>query len=118
MENAKESKDIGELLIHLGINRTYVGYHYIVYGISRASGDPNLVTYILKGLYVEIASHFHTSTECVERNIRTAIHTIWSYGDRNLLNTVFGSVLKVRPCNGEFIRALLCYVENKDMVRK
>ena len=24
MENAKESKDIAELLIHLGINRTYV----------------------------------------------------------------------------------------------
>lgn len=118
MENAKESKDIGELLIHLGINRTYVGYHYIVYGISRASGDPNLVTYILKGLYVEIASHFHTSTECVERNIRTAIHTIWSYGDRKLLNAVFGLTLKERPCNGEFIRALLRYVENKDMVRK
>lgn len=118
MGNVKEPKDIGKLLIHLGINKTYVGYHYIVYGVSRAYENPNLVAYILKGLYVEIASHYHTSTECVERNIRTAIHTIWFYGDRHLLDTVFGSELKERPRNGEFIRALLCYVENMDIDKK
>lgn len=111
MEAVKRVNDIGELLIHLGVNKTYVGYHYIVYGISRACENHDLLTYISKGLYVEMASQYHTSVECVERNLRTVIQTIWSYGDRRLLYEVFGYELKDRPCGSKFIKALLNYVQ-------
>lgn len=106
--------NIGELLIHLGVNKTYVGYHYIVYGISRACENSDLLTYISKGLYVEMASHYHTSVDCVERNLRTVIQTIWSYGDRQLLYEVFGYELKERPCGGTFIKALFEYIQNNN----
>lgn len=111
METTKRVNDIGELLIHLGVNKTYVGYHYIVYGISRACVNPDLLTYISKGLYVDIAAHYHTSVECVERNLRTVIQTIWSYGDRRLLYEVFGYELEERPHGGRFLRALFNYLQ-------
>lgn len=98
------------LLRRLGVNNSYVGFRYTTYGIIRAIHNPDLLVYISKGLYVEIAARFHTSTGCVERDIRTVINIIWIHGDRELLNEIFDFTLEKKPRNGAFIDALAQYI--------
>ena len=97
----KYERETCNLLRRLGVNNSYVGFRYTVYGVIRAIANPELLIYISKGLYVEISAEYHTSIGCVERNIRTIISTIWLHGDRTLLNQVFGFELEQKPRNGQ-----------------
>ena len=106
----KYERETSNLLRRLGVNNSYVGFRYTIYGVIRAIANPELLSYISKGLYVEIAVRYKTSVGCVERNIRTIINTIWLHGDRNLLDQVFGFELAQKPRNGAFIDALAHYV--------
>ena len=90
----KYERETCNLLRRLGVNNSYVGFRYTVYGVIRAIANPELLIYISKGLYVEISAEYRTSIGCVERNIRTIISTIWLHGDRTLLNQVFGFELE------------------------
>ena len=72
--------------------------------------NPELLTYISKGLYVDIACRFHTTIGCVERDIRTVVKTIWEHGDKRLLIEIFGFELKEKPRNSAFIDAVAHYV--------
>lgn len=100
------------LLRKLGANGSYVGFRYVVYGAIRAHQNPDLTTYICKGLYTEIAIHFHTTVSCAERNIRTLVNTIWKCGNRLLLNEIFYRELTKKPTNAAFIDAVTQYTEN------
>lgn len=106
----KYERETCNLLRRLGVNNSYVGFRYTVYGVIRAIANPELLIYISKGLYVEISAEYRTSIGCVERNIRTIISTIWLHGDRTLLNQFFGFELEQKPRNGAFIDALSHYV--------
>lgn len=106
----KYERETCNLLRRLGVNNSYVGFRYTVYGVIRAIANPELLIYISKGLYVEISAEYHTSIGYVERNIRTIISTIWLHGDRTLLNQVFGFELEQKLRNGAFIDALSHYV--------
>ena len=90
----KYERETCNLLRRLGVNNSYVGFRYTVYGVIRAIANPE----------------YRTSIGCVERNIRTIISTIWLHGDRTLLNQVFGFELEQKPRNGAFIDALSHYV--------
>ena len=106
----KYEREISNLLRRLGVNNSYVGFRYTIYGVSRTAQDPTLLAYISKGLYVDIAARFQTSIGCVERNICTLINTIWFHGDTRLLNAIFNLELSQKPRNGAFIDALANYV--------
>ena len=106
----KYEREISNLLRRLGVNNSYVGFRYTIYGVSRTAQDPTLLAYISKGLYVDIAARFQTSIGCVERNIRTLINTIWLHGDKKLLNEIFNFELSQKPRNGAFIDALANYI--------
>lgn len=103
-------REISNLLRRLGVNNSYIGFRYTIYGVTRTAHDPTLLAYISKGLYVDIAVHYQTSIGCVERNIRTLINTIWLHGDRKLLNEIFNFELSQNPRNGAFIDALANYI--------
>ncbi len=103
-------RETSDILRRLGVNNSYVGFRYTLYGVSCIVQDPSLLIYISKGLYVEIAAHYQTSIGCVERNIRTIINTIWIHGNRELLNEIFNFNLEQKPRNGAFIDALAHYV--------
>lgn len=105
-------KEAETLLRKLGAGGSYVGFRYVVYGIGRVHQNPDLTTYICKGLYTEIAVHFHTSVSCAERNIRTLVNTIWERGSRKLLNEIFCRELTQKPTNAAFIDAVTQYVES------
>lgn len=102
-------REASKLLRRLGVNNSYKGFRYTAYGVSRAVHDPELLTYISKGLYIEIACRFHTTARCVERDIRTIVKIIWLHGNRKLLNKVFGTELEQKPRNRDFIDAVARY---------
>lgn len=105
---------IRKILRSLGVNNSYVGFEFVAYGVELTIYEPTLLTYICKGLYIEIAIHFKTSINCVERNIRTVVEKIWEQGDREALNQIFNKELKRKPKNAEFFDALVEYVRNVD----
>lgn len=102
--------ETSNLLRRLGVNNSYVGFRYTIHGVSCVIRNPELLVYISKGLYVEIAACYHTSVGCVERDIRTIVNTVWLHGDRKLLNQIFGYNLVKKPRNGAFIDALAQHV--------
>lgn len=103
-------KETQILLRQLGANGSYIGFRYMVYSIAKTIREPELVTYICKGLYVDISLHFCVKVSSVERNIRTIVNIIWQYGDRKLLNEIFGRELTEKPRNAMFIDALSQYI--------
>lgn len=52
----KYERETCNLLRRLGVNNSYVGFRYTVYGVIRAIANPELLIYISKGLYVEISA--------------------------------------------------------------
>ena len=111
MENRKT--DAAKLLRQLGATGKYKGFDYLAYGISLSMEDPHLLTYVCKGLYVDIALYFNTTIKCVERNIRTIKTIIINCGDRELLNKIFNNSIYRNhvPTNAEFIDGLAAYLK-------
>ena len=102
-------KETEILLRKLGVNRTYIGFKQVSYGVRLTIDNPFLLTHISKGLYVEIATYSHTTLYCVERNIRTIKELIWKKADKELLKDIFGNIDEI-PRNAEFMDDLAFYV--------
>ena len=105
-------KEAQKVLRQLGANGSYLGFYYVAFGIAKSIRNPELLTYICKGLYAEIAEHFHVDVKNMERNIRTVVNLIWKHGDRDLLNEIFGKELTDKPKSAEFMDALSQYILN------
>ena len=101
-----------EYLRKLGLNGTYLGFHYLSEAINLVSQNKTLLLALNTQLYPIIARKYLTSSENVERNIRTAISICWSKGDRELLNNLFPKPLNHKPSAGEFIDALYTLTNN------
>lgn len=98
------------LLRQLGVNGSYAGFKYTACGITKTINNPELITYICKGLYAEIAIQYHVNISNVERNIRTIVDIIWKSGNRKLLNEVCGKELTEKPKNAYFFDAISQYI--------
>lgn len=99
------------ILDSLGASKSYTGYDYVVYGMQLMLEDKECVTCITKSLYLDIARHYNTTWNCVEKNIRTVVNSIWDSGSSELLETVFRkSKKKKRPTNKEFFKHLYDYI--------
>ncbi len=106
-------KEAQKLLRELGVNGSYVGFWYTAFAIDEILKDPAMLTYICKGLYVEIAIHFHTTTASAERNIRTVKNIIWEHRDNVLRNQLFGNTAGRIPTNAVFLDILSQYVAER-----
>ena len=102
------------VLHHLGISKSYSGYHYILYGMELIEKDSEALINITKTLYIDIAKEFKTSHTCVERNIRKVIEIIWEHSDKNhkLILKIFGEQhLLHKPSNKAFLELLYEYTK-------
>ncbi len=100
---------ITDLLHNLGIPSHIRGYQYIKEGIQIVYRNTNMISYITKDVYPEIAKKFQTTPTRVERAIRHAIEISWSRGDINLMEDIFGNSLNVnrdKPTNAEYLTTL------------
>lgn len=110
--------EVRNTLLRLGVSKAYMGYEYVVYGTSLVMEDETCLDYITKTLYVDIATKFHTTCECVERNIRTVIATIWKTKNRELLKLICGGAIHEKPTNKEFFLYMNAYVLSLNVIEQ
>lgn len=91
--------DAERLLRMLGASGKLAGFRQTAYMIEQAREHPECVELITKRLYRDTARVFHTSSNCVERNLRTVIQTCWRYPDHSFLNLIMGIPLVQPPTN-------------------
>ena len=103
--------DAERLLRMLGASGKLAGFRQTAYMIEQAREHPECVELITKRLYRDTARVFRTSSNCVERNLRTVIQTCWRYPDHSFLNLIMGIPL-VQPTNTQFIDMLAAYLRD------
>lgn len=94
-----------------GVNRSYTGYNYVVHGLLLIDENNERMECITKCLYIDIAKHFHTSWNCVEKNMRTVVSSVWNSQNKELLEIIFHkSNRSKKPTNKEFLKYMYDYV--------
>lgn len=102
---------IKDTLDSFGVHRSYTGYNYVTYGLLLIIEEKDRMDCITKLLYPDIASFFHTSWNCVEKNIRTVVNSIWDSHNTELLNFIFHKSPKdKKPTNKEFFKYMYDYI--------
>lgn len=97
---------VTEYIHELGVPAHIKGYHYLRTAIMMVVKDVDLLNYITKELYPEIAKAYQTTSSRVERAIRHSIEVAWTRGKPQTMNEVFGYTIntgKGKPTNSEFI---------------
>ncbi|MDD6327859.1 MAG: sporulation transcription factor Spo0A [Eubacteriales bacterium] len=105
-ENSTIENDVTEIIREIGIPAHIKGYQYIREGIIMAVRDINMLNFITKLLYPNIAKKYKTTSSSVERAIRHAIEVAWGRGKIEVIEELFGytvSAGKGKPTNSEFI---------------
>lgn len=109
-EEDKKSYDLEALVtefIHeLGVPAHIKGYQYVRTAIMMVVKNMELLNYITKELYPDIAKQYSTTSSRVERAIRHSIEVAWSRGRPETMNRIFGYTIdtgKGKPTNSEFI---------------
>lgn len=109
-EESRKSYDLEALVtefIHeLGVPAHIKGYQYVRTAIMMVVENMELLNYITKELYPDIAKMYSTTSSRVERAIRHSIEVAWSRGRPETMNRIFGYTIdtgKGKPTNSEFI---------------
>ena len=112
---------VKSILHQLGIGKSYKGYDYIVYAIHMLLLDESLLQCVTKSLYIDIARAYHTSSICVERDIRKVIEIIWKHNQENrlLIISIFGLKYSLaKPSNKAFLDLLYEYVKSYNLLNE
>ena len=97
---------VTNILHEIGVPAHIRGYHYIRDAIILAVNDVDVLNYITKELYPQIAKKSNTTPSRVERAIRHAIEVAWTRGKIDAIDNLFGYTInthKGKPTNSEFI---------------
>lgn len=97
---------VKKLPLTLGIHSTYKGYNYIVASLEIALEDPDALVFYTKYILPDVARRYHTTPECVERDIRTTINACWKSNTRRELMRICPYELEKRPTVSEFLDIL------------
>lgn len=110
MKQAEVQQDLETIVtnyIHeMGVPAHVKGYHYIRTAIMMVVENMDLINYVTKILYPEIAKKHNTTASRVERAIRHCIEIACSRGNAELYLDMFGYTInsnKCKPTNSEFI---------------
>ena len=97
---------VTDMIHQLGVPAHIKGYQYIRSAIMMVVENMDLLNFITKQLYPEIAKAYNTTASRVERAIRHSIEVAWSRGKPEVMNEIFGYTIhtgKGKPTNSEFI---------------
>ena len=97
---------VTECIHELGVPAHIKGYQYIRTAIMMVVENMDMLNYITKQLYPEIAHTYNTTSSRVERAIRHSIEVAWTRGKPETMNEIFGYTIqtyKGKPTNSEFI---------------
>ena len=107
-----DEKMIKKLLREMGVPVNIKGYRYICYAVECLSKEKGMK--ISLGLYPKVAKKFDTTGSRVERAIRHAVERTFEMGSYEVLDEVFGDVVRSRGkvTNSEFLYTCVEYLED------
>ncbi len=97
---------VTDIIHELGVPAHIKGYQYIRTAIMMVVENMDMLNYITKRLYPEIAKKYQTTSSRVERAIRHSIEVAWTRGHQETMDKIFGYTVhlyKGKPTNSEFI---------------
>lgn len=99
------AKEILDLLHRLGVTENYAGFSCAVCAVQLSLADFDRLRLITKLIYPEVARQCRTTSQRVERNIRTVSAAAWE-NNPTLLVHLAGYPLDHRPTNSHFLAIL------------
>lgn len=103
---------IHELFYQLGITAEFTGFFYAAYAVLLAAEQPEKLMFVTKWLYPEVAKHYNTTWQAVERGIRTVITIAWKTNRQGLCRFA-GRELSGKPTPKQFIAILVAWLEGE-----
>ena len=101
--------EVRELMERLGITLNYKGFYYAVYAVRLAAEKPERLLLVTKWLYPEVARHYETTVNAVERDIRTVVGIIWRE-NRKALEEIFRCRITAKPTVSQFLAMITSYL--------
>ena len=108
-------EDIGELLEQLGLSRKEKGFERLSYAIAVTAKEFERAGSVTKLLYPDLAKHFQTTPEKIERSLRHLIEKSWEKGEKTRFEELFGyhrDNSEIRPTNSEYIAILADWIRS------
>mgnify|MGYP002765860072 FL=1 len=108
-------EEIGELLKQLGLARQEKGFERLSYAIALTAQEFERAGSVTKLLYPDLAKHFQTTPEKIERSIRHLIEKSWEKGEKTRFEELFGyhrDNSEIRPTNSEYIAILADWIRS------
>ena len=105
---------VSNMLMGLDLSTKCVGYRYLESAILHYEQEPGLS--VTKELYPQIARESGCSSTCVERAIRSVIHSAWLRRDEAAWRRYFRATrngIVPRPTNTQFIATLAEYLRRQ-----
>lgn len=94
-----------ELLNRLGVTANYTGFHQMTYALRLCAEEQDRLLFVTKQVYPDVAKHFHTNWQAVERNLRTVGNIIWRE-NRPLLEELAHRPLSQKPSTTQLLAIL------------
>lgn len=108
-------EEIGELLEQLGLARQEKGFERLSYAIAVTAKEFERAGSVTKLLYPDLAKHFQTTPEKIERSLRHLIEKSWEKGEKTRFEELFGyhrDNSEIRPTNSEYIAILADWIRS------
>ena len=108
-------EEIGELLEQLGLARKEKGFEQLSYAIAVTAQEFERAGSVTKLLYPDLAKHFQTTPEKIERSLRHLIEKSWEKGEKTRFEELFGyhrDNSENRPTNSEYIAILADWIRS------
>ena len=108
-------EEIGELLGQLGLARKEKGFERLSYAIAVTAQEFERAGSVTKLLYPDLAKHFQTTPEKIERSLRHLIEKSWEKGEKTRFEELFGyhrDNSEIRPTNSEYIAILADWIRS------
>ena len=115
MQPMIECEEIGELLEQLGLDRKEKGFERLSYAIAVTAKEFERAGSVTKLLYPDLAKHFQTTPEKIERSLRHLIEKSWEKGEKTRFEELFGyhrDNSEIRPTNSEYIAILADWIRS------
>ena len=107
---------ISNILQDLGCPAHIKGYPYLRETLIRGVINPMDLDSITKIIYPEVGKKFMTTPSRTERAMRHAIEVMWSRGNREKIEEIFGYTIdanKGKPTNSEFVALISDNIRQK-----
>ena len=108
-------EEIGELLEQLGLARKEKGFERLSYAIAVTAQEFERAGSVTKLLNPDLAKHFQTTPEKIERSLRHLIEKSWEKGEKTRFEELFGyhrDNSEIRPTNSEYIAILADWIRS------